>query len=199
LHDRVAHDSLPDISTAGLELRLDEHEGFPARHREREHRRKCLRHADEGDIAHDELRRERELGQRSGIRPLEDGDARVRTQPRMELAVADVDRQNPRRTCLQQTVGEASCRCTDVGTVASGGDHVTLVERVLQLLSATRHEAWRPLHVQLGALVELLTRLVMAGHQAGENERLRLRTRLRKPTLNHEHVDALLHASRLDE
>ena len=49
------------------------------------------------------------------------------------------------------------------------------------------------LDAQLGVLVDLLARLVVAGHEAGHDERLRLRARLREPALDEEHVDPLLH------
>jgi hypothetical protein len=115
----------------------------------------------------------------------------------MELAVAHVDRKNARSARLQEAVGEATGRCTHVRAIASRDDHAKLVERVLQLLSTARHEARWPIHVQLGALVQLLARLVMPENQARKNQRVRLSTGFREPALDQQDVEALLHTSRL--
>ena len=112
----------------------------------------------------------------------------------MELAVADVDRDDARRTGLEQAVREPARRGADVGAVAARDVDGERVERVLQLLAAARDEARRPLDVELGVLGDLLARLVVAGDEPGEHERLRLRARLREPALDEEHVEALLHA-----
>src|SRR5207249_11103524 len=59
---RVAHDApFADVVPTRLELRLDEDERLPAGTGEREHRRERHAHTDERDVAHDELRRERQL------------------------------------------------------------------------------------------------------------------------------------------
>jgi len=146
-------------------------------------------------VAHDELRRKRELGQGSRVRSLEDGDSRVRPQSRMQLAVADVDRDHPCRPGLKQAVGEAARGRADIRAIASVDGHTKGIESMLQLLSTSRHEARWTLDVQFGGVVQLLSGLVVAVHQAGEDERLRLGARLRKPPLDHEDVETLLHAA----
>ena len=60
-----------------------------------------------------------------------------------------------------------------------------------ELLAAARDEARRAVDLELGVLVELLARLVVPRHESGENQRLRLRARLRKPALDEEDVEAL--------
>ena len=49
------------------------------------------------------------------------------------------------------------------------------------------------LDVELGGLVHLLARLRVAGHAAGEDQRLRLRAALREPPLDEQDVQPLLH------
>ena len=95
------------VGTARLELRLDEDERLPAGSGEGEHRGQRLRHRDERDVADDELGCERELPQRAGVHALEHGHARVRPEARVELPVADVDRDHARCPRLEETVGEA--------------------------------------------------------------------------------------------
>jgi len=103
-------------------------------------------------------------------------------------------RDDSRRTRLQQAVGEAAGRCSDVDAVTPFDDHAQRVECVLQLLPAARHEARRPLDLEHRVLVELLTRLVVPWHQTRENQRLRLRAGLHEPTLDQQDVEPLLHA-----
>src|SRR4029079_5528482 len=97
----VADHALRDISTPGLELRLHEDEGLPARSGKTQYRRKRLRHADERDVADDEIGRERELGERTSVHTLEHGHARVRAKSRMQLVVHHVYREHALRTRLQ--------------------------------------------------------------------------------------------------
>ena len=66
-------------------------------------------------------------------------------------------------------------------------------ERVLELLAATGDVARRPLHDELGVLVDLLARLVMPWNAPSEHECLRLRARLGEPALHEQDVEPLLH------
>ena len=70
-HGAVAHDALRRLGAAGFELRLDEHERLPAGRGEAERRRQRELDRDERDVAGHELRRERQLGQRARVDPLE--------------------------------------------------------------------------------------------------------------------------------
>ena len=65
-------------------------------------------------------RRERELGERPRVRPFEHRHPRIRTQPRVQLAVADVERDHAIRAPLQEYVGEAAGRGADVDAVEAG-------------------------------------------------------------------------------
>ena len=68
-----------------------------------------------------------------------------------------------------------------------------LLERVRELLAAPRDEARRPVDRELGVVGHLVARLVVAGHEAREHERLRLRAALRQAALDEQDVEALLH------
>src|SRR6185369_983918 len=86
----VADDAAPaDLLSPRLELRFDENERPPARCCAGERRRQGLRERDEGDIARDEGRPERELPavQVAHVHPLHDRDARILSELRVELAI----------------------------------------------------------------------------------------------------------------
>src|SRR5919201_6098449 len=121
VHGWIPDDSsLPDVGAPRLELRLDEHDRLPAPRRQPERRRQGHPHGDERDVADDELRRERQVGQRACIRALEDDDARIATDAFVQLAVADVERDHARRAALQQHIGEPAGRRADVEAIETG-------------------------------------------------------------------------------
>ena len=93
----------------------------------------------------------------------------------MQLAVADVERDHTGSTALEQDVGEAARGGADVEAVAPRRIDPERVERVVELLAASRDESRPALDGELGALVDLLPRLRVAGDEAGEDQRLRLR------------------------
>ena len=99
----------------------------------------------------DELRRERELGQLARVRALEHGHARIVAQARVELAVADVERDHARRAALEQDVREAAGRGADVEAVAPGRVDPERVERVRELVAAARDVRRRPLDLEPAA------------------------------------------------
>ena len=158
-----------------------------------QHRRQRDADGDERDVADGELRRERELGERARVRPLEHDDARVGAQPRMELPVADVDRDHARRAALEQHVGEAAGRRADVEAVeARRIDAEARRARARASRRRARRTRGGASTSSSRVLVHLLARLVVAGHEPGEDERLRLRARLGEPALHEEDVQ---HAS----
>ena len=65
-----------------------------------------------------------------------------------------------------------------------------------ELLAAAGDEARRPVDRELGVLGHLVTRLVVAGHEPREHERLGLRPALRQPPLDEQDVESLLHRSK---
>ena len=115
----------------------------------------------------------------------------------MQLAVADVERDHPGRSTLEQGVREAAGRGAQVEGVASRRVDAELVEGVRELLAAAGDEAWRALDLERRVLGELLAGLAVAGHETGQHERLRLGTALGEPALHQQHVEPLLHGRRL--
>ena len=62
------------------------------------------------------------------------------------------------------------------------------LERVVELLAPARDEPRRLGHRQLRRLVDLLARLLVAGHLPGQHQRLRLRAALGEPALDEQDV-----------
>ena len=113
----------------------------------------------------------------------------------MELTVADVERDHARGTALEEDVGESAGRRAHVEAVAPRRIDSERVERVIELLAPAGDEPRTALDAQLGGLVDLLAGLRVAGNEAGEYQRLRLRSRLGEPALDEEDVQALPHRS----
>ena len=118
--DRLVADdaALADLVAADLELRLDQRDDRLARRRPqqlgdpRQHeRQRDERHVDHREVARLGDPREIEV---ADVLALEHDDARVLAERPRELAVADVDRVDPRRAAAQQHVGEAAGRRADV-------------------------------------------------------------------------------------
>src|SRR5204863_4223647 len=85
--------------------------------------------------------------------------------------------------------------CADVEAVEAARVEAEAVEAVGELLAATRDVGGRRLDLQLGRLVDLLSRLLEPRHEAGHHERLGLRTRSRETPFHEEDVDPLLHTA----
>ena len=117
----------------------------------------------------------------------------VGPQPGVKLAVADVERDHASGAALQETVGEAAGRGAEVEAVLPRGIDPERVERVRELLAAARDEPRRPLDVELGVVRDLRARLLEAGHEPGEDERLRLGAALGEPALHEQDVESLAH------
>src|SRR5207244_5044168 len=94
----------------------------------------------ERDIADDELRREGQLRHVARVRSFKNDHARVFANPRVELAVTDVERDHTRRAPLKQHVGETARRGADVEAVAAGRIDVERIERIRQLDPPARDE-----------------------------------------------------------
>ena len=110
----------------------------------------------------------------------------------MQLPVADVERDHARRAALEEHVGEAAGRRADVAAVEPADVEAERIERVRELVPRARDVRRRALDGQLGVLVDLRARLVEAGHEPGEHERLCLRAALREPTLDEQDVQTFL-------
>jgi hypothetical protein len=92
----------------------------------------------------------------------------------MQLPVADVDRDDARSAALQQNVGEAAGRGADVGRVETGRIDAECVEAVRKLVAAARDVGLPGIDRELGVLVDLLARLLVAGNPPRHDEGLRL-------------------------
>src|SRR2546428_724417 len=139
---RVADDAaLADMLTSDLELRLHESGDFPARREDAEHRGKDLLERDERHIDDRERRllAENPRVERPCVRVFHHDDALVFSEPRVELARADVHRVHARGAALEQAVGESSRGGTDVQTHAPGHLDLEGVECVHELLAPTAH------------------------------------------------------------
>ena len=113
----VADDaSLAHAGAPGLELRLDEGNEPGARGGERERRRQNRAEADEARVADDEVDRLRHLCARQVTRvgSLQHDHARVVPQPRVKLAVADIDRIDLPRAAFAQHMGESAGGRADI-------------------------------------------------------------------------------------
>ena len=131
--------ALADLAAPGLELRLDEHERLPARARRAGAPAAAPSRREMNETSQaTSSRRERQLGQLAGVHALEHGHARVVAQPRVQLAVADVERDHARGAALEQDVGEPARRGADVEAVEPGRVDAERVERVRELLAAAR-------------------------------------------------------------
>ena len=119
---RVAHDAaLADRSPSHLELRFDEREAVESVGGTPQHRGQHLRQGDERDVDHDQVGR---VGQPAGrqrprVRSLDHRDPPVGSQPPVELAVGNVERDHVRGSALEQAVREPARAGTDVESPAA--------------------------------------------------------------------------------
>src|SRR5918992_3870925 len=180
----LADDAALDVRAAGLELRLDEHDRLPARLGEPEHRRQHLTQRDEGDVAGDKLRPERELREVACVHALKHDHARVVAEALVELRPPDVERDHALGAALEEDVGEAARGGADVESQASRWIDVERVERVVELLAAAGDEARWLRELELHGIVDLLAGLLEAGNPSSHHERLGLRARVRETALD---------------
>ncbi len=116
----------------------------------------------------------------------------------MQLSVPDVESDHPGGAVLEQAVGEPAGRRADVEAVLARRVESEQLEGMRELLTAARDEPRRPFDLQDDRLVELRPRLVVAGHEPGDHEGLRLAAGLRKATLHEEDIEPLLHRRRVE-
>src|SRR6185312_15563933 len=159
----VADDAAGGLCAPGLELRLDEHERDPVRYRQPEGRWQHEGCGDERHVAGDELRRERERLQPARVDPLEHDHPLVPAEPRVQLPVADVERDHPSGAALQETIGETARGRTEIEAVLARRIDAERVERVRELLAAARDELRRAPHLELDVFRDLLAGLGESG------------------------------------
>ena len=111
----------------------------------------------------------------------------------MQLPVADVDRDDARRAGLEQRVREAASGRADVRAVAPRRIDPNASSAFASFSPPRETNGGGRSTVELDVLVHLLARLLVAGNEPGEHERLRLARALREPALDEERVEPLLH------
>ncbi len=193
----VADDAAGRLCAPGLELRLDEHERDPVRYRQPEGRGQHEGCGDERHVAGDELRRERERLEPARVDPLEHDHPLVPAEPRVQLPVADVERDHPRGAALQKTIGETARGRTEIEAVLARRIDAERVERVRELLAAARDELRRAPHLELDVFRDLLAGLGEPCDETGEHERLRLGAALGETALHEHDIQTLLRHDRM--
>jgi hypothetical protein len=111
----------------------------------------------------------------------------------VQLPAADIERDHPSRTALEQNVRESAGRRADVQRITSGRIDPELVERMRELVAAARDVPRRLLDDELRRVVYLLPGFRVAANESRHDERLRLRAALGESALNKQHVQALAH------
>ena len=144
---RIGDDALAlaDLRTAGFELWLDEQHHRSPRLAQRHQRRDDHAQRDERQVADHDVDAAPDLlgGGVTDVAAFEVRDPRIGTQPFVQLAVPDVERDDVRRAALQQTVGEPTGRCAGVERAQAGhvdGEHR---QRMVELLGAPSDEPRR--------------------------------------------------------
>jgi hypothetical protein len=100
---------------------------------------------DEGEIADDQVdaTADRRCVEVTNVGALQIRDAPIGSQPLMELAVADVDRDDVDCATLEQAIGETTRRRSGVERASSGHVDAKRVECVVELEAAAPDEASR--------------------------------------------------------
>ena len=175
LDRRVAHDALGHLAWLGLELRLDQAHDRAAGNQLVDDAGQDAGERDEGDVDDgqaDPLRQGDGLGigrvQPAGMGPLHGDHPGIRPQRLGELSAAHVESIDAARAPLQQTVGEAAGRGTDVEADPAAAVDRERIERPGELLPAARHEARRGQPLERDRRIDHLAGLaVAAGAVAG--------------------------------
>ena len=120
---RVRDDAaFADVGRLQLELRLDQCKQIAVALETPGERAQHEGQRDERQVGDDEveaLARQRGAGEPAGVDPFERDNARVGAQPRVQLAVTDVDADHRGRAERQQHIGEAAGALADVECMAA--------------------------------------------------------------------------------
>jgi hypothetical protein len=111
----------------------------------------------------------------------------------MQLPVADVDRDHTPCAVLQERIREPARGGAEVEAVATVELDLHLRERIGELLAAARDVPRRRLDRELRAVVDLVAGLLVARHEAGQDERLGLCAALGEAPFDQQDVEPLLH------
>src|SRR5690606_37518402 len=124
-------------------------------------------------------------------------DPRVAAEAPVELAVADVDREDPAHAAAEEAVGEAAGRSTDVESDGAADVEAERLERALELFAAPARESRRTrLETDVRVERDPLRRLGRAPTPdedlAGEDHPLRPLPRVDDPASDEQAIEALL-------
>src|SRR5436190_2121235 len=195
---RIAHDAAFSYGRPPrLELRLDQRDQPGPGASERERHRQRLGQGYEahvGDDGTDGLRHERVV-EMTRVAGLERDDPGIICQARVQLAVAYVDRINPRRTPGEERLREPAGRCTHVQRHDIGHGKAEVVEGGDQFQSSPRDVVPRgQRQVDRGASSHAGARPLLDHardvDKAAANEVLGPRARWRKAQLDHANIEA---------
>jgi hypothetical protein len=90
----------------------------------------------------------------SNIRPLDDDDTRIRSQPACQLAVTNVNRIDPRRAALQETICEPARTRAEIRGDETARLNAKGAKRMIKLFAAAAHESWRSSKGQFVAVAD---------------------------------------------
>src|SRR6478672_6833070 len=118
----------------------------------------------------------------ASVRMILHNDARVRADAPIELCDSDIHGIHARGAALQQTIGEAACRCANVDTHLARHIDTKVRQCRIQLESSTTDERQVSEYLDLSGCGDGMSRLflLLMVHQnaTGENQRLCSLTRL---------------------
>src|SRR5579871_194219 len=197
---RVAHNpALTHQTLAGFKLRLDQYNHLPTRLEQRNRGRQNERHRDEADVAGEEIHPLANLleHQLTRVDALVHDHPRIRAKRPRKLADADIDGMHPRRARLQQAVGEASGRGTDIQTNCAADVDMEMLECARHFVAAATHIRWR-FHeceraIRLDRAPGLVRLLPIDQHIARHDERLGLLAGFDETAFHEQAVQAGLH------
>src|SRR4051812_38989480 len=128
----IAHDSLLEVASAQLVLRLHQRHQMGPRRREPEGGRQYVLERDEARVDYHDVRGVRDTNriERPDVGFLERDDLRPVAQARVELAAADIDRIDAPRASGDQDFGESAGRGADIEADMAGDVDPEPVERM---------------------------------------------------------------------
>ena len=178
--------------TPGLELWLHQRDDIASVAKPREGRRQREAQRDEGHVSYDDVDGLFDRDTLARVHSFVHDDARILTEAPIELALPHIDRVNAGRAALQEDVGEAAGRRTNVDRDLPGHIEPERVERARQLVAATRHVLRAGVDGDVRILGHRSGRPVGAAtihsHRTREDEGLRALAARRELTLHQELV-----------
>src|SRR5712692_6759224 len=188
LRRRVAHNAaFPDLLAAGFKLWFHQHNNLPSTpfgsrvgKSRSDHRRQNQGCGNEGNIHDDQVHDFANLllSEVTGVSLLQQSDALILTEAKIDLPIARVHRNDAGCPVLQQAVGEPAGRGADIQTDFAANLDMPMLESLFQLEAATTdvlqvfaQESEVGLYIHAGA--GLLDFLSINQHFASEDQGLR--------------------------